>query len=98
MTKTIDLSATERDAAGKGAARKARKAGLVPAVIYGQGKAPISISVEFNTLLKYLNKGGFKQAEINLDVAGTVHKVKSQDIQLHPVKHVPIHVDFLRVA
>ena len=98
MTKVIDLDAQKRDAAGKGAARKARQNNLVPAVIYGNKQAPISIAVEFNTVVKYLNQGGFKQAEINIAVDGKTEKVKVQALQLHPVKHMPHHIDFLRIA
>ena len=97
MSKTIELTAEKRDGAGKGAARKARKANLVPAVIYGQKKDAENINVCFNLLLKLLNQGGFKQAEILLTVDGKTQKVKSQALQLHPVRNVPIHVDFLRI-
>lgn len=98
MTKVIDLDAQKRDAAGKGAARKARKDNLVPAVIYGNKQDPISIAIPLNLVVKYLDQGGFKQAEVNISVDGKVEKVKVQALQLHPVRHMPHHIDFLRVA
>lgn len=98
MTKVVDLDAEKRDAAGKGAARKARQNNLVPAVIYGNKQDPISISIPMNIVVKHLDKGGFKQAEINITVDGKVEKVKVQAMQLHPVRHMPHHIDFIRVA
>lgn len=99
MTKVIELNAEIRDAAGKGAARKIRNNNRIPAVVYGQHKTPTVISLCFNEVLKYLNQGGFKQADIHILVDGkTIENAKFQAIQLHPVKNMPHHIDFVRIA
>ena len=99
MTTIIELKAQKRVVAGKGAARKTRKDNQIPAVIYGQKQPAVAISLCFNEVLKYLNKGGFKQAEIHIQFEdNSVEKVAFKDMQLHPVKHMPHHIDFMRVA
>lgn len=99
MTKIIELKAQKRVVAGKGAARKTRDNNLVPAVIYGNKQPAVAISLCFNEVLKHLNKGGFKQAEIHLQFDdNTSEKVSFKDMQLHPVKHMPHHIDFVRAA
>lgn len=99
MTKQVEVQAKKRDVAGKGAARKDRKNNLIPAVIYGQKKSPVSITLCFNEILKQLNLGGFKQADITINIEGVgTEKVKFKEMQLHPVKHIPQHIDFIRAA
>ncbi|MGB0902254.1 MAG: 50S ribosomal protein L25, partial [Halocynthiibacter sp.] len=65
-----DLIATERTGTGKGAARQARRDGLVPGVVYGGGEEPIAINVPFNDLLKRLKQGRFLSTLFNLKVEG----------------------------
>jgi len=98
MSDVIELSAQTRDRVGKGSARAARRAGLVPAVIYGDKKDPVSITLEERVMLKQLHQPGFFSTLIDLDVDGKKHRVLARDVQLHPVTDRPLHVDFLRVS
>lgn len=98
MAETKVLSAQARDGVGKGAARELRRQGLVPAVIYGDKKAPVTIALAYKDAYKYIYAGGFLSHIIELDVDGTKHRVIPRDYQLDPVKDFPIHIDFLRVS
>jgi len=92
------LKAQAREGVGKGAAREVRRQGRVPAVIYGDKKPPVTVSVEFKDALKFIYAGGFKSHILDLDVDGTVHQVIPRDYQLDVVKDQPVHIDFLRVS
>lgn len=92
------LKAQAREGVGKGAARELRRQGLVPAVIYGDKKEPVTISLAYKDVYKAIYSGGFLSHTIDLDVDGTTHKVIPRDYQLDPVKDFPIHVDFLRIG
>lgn len=98
MATIISMSAEARDRAGKGAARATRRDGRVPAVIYGDKKDPILVSVAPKELIKELNKAGFFNHLIDLKLGGDSHLVLARDVQLDPVTDRPIHVDFLRVG
>ncbi|SFV29698.1 large subunit ribosomal protein L25 [Devosia crocina] len=98
MAETKVLKAQARDGVGKGAAREARRQGLVPAVIYGDKKPPVTVSVAYKDALKAIYAGGFKSHVLDLDVDGTIHKVIPRDYQLDVVMDQPIHIDFLRVS
>ncbi len=97
-TETIELEAAPRDRVGKGAARQTRRAGRVPAVIYGDKKEPLTISLDDNEVWKLYLKGQFMARVFKLKVAGDEHLVVSRDLQLDPVKDTPVHIDFLRVG
>jgi len=92
------LKAQAREGVGKGAARELRRQGLVPAVIYGDKKSPVTISIAYKDAMKFIYAGGFLSHVIDLDVDGTVHSVIPRDYQLDPVKDFALHVDFFRVA
>ena len=98
MAATKVLKAQAREGVGKGAARELRRQGLVPAVIYGDKKAPVTIAIPYKDAHKQIYAGGFLSHIIELDVDGTKHSVIPRDYQLDPVKDFPIHVDFLRVG
>jgi large subunit ribosomal protein L25 len=97
--KAEQIKAVKREKAGKGASRAIRLKGLVPAVIYGDKKAPEMISIEEKVMVAEMGKKGLwtRQYEIAVD-DGTKHLVLCQDIQKHPVSSRPIHVDFLRIS
>ncbi|WP_193172741.1 50S ribosomal protein L25/general stress protein Ctc [Nisaea nitritireducens] len=98
MSDVIALSAQTRDRVGKGSARAARRAGLIPAVIYGDKKDPVSVTLNERALTKLLHQSGFFSTLIDLEVDGKKHSVLARDVQLHPVTDRPEHVDFLRVS
>ncbi|SDZ92564.1 50S ribosomal protein L25/general stress protein Ctc [Rubrimonas cliftonensis] len=98
MGATTTLEATAREGTGKGAARTARRNGLVPGVIYGGGEAPQPINVKFNELLKLLKKGKFLSSLHNVVVDGKDNRVICRAVQRDVVKDMPTHVDFQRLS
>ena len=98
MANTISLAAVARERAGKGAARQTRRAGRVPAVIYGNKQAPVMISLEEKQLLKQVRALGFFSHVFEIDVAGNKEQVLARDLQKDPVTDFPIHVDFMRFS
>ncbi|MBU1213116.1 MAG: 50S ribosomal protein L25/general stress protein Ctc [Alphaproteobacteria bacterium] len=97
-TETFELEAVARERVGKGAARQVRREGRVPAVIYGGKQEPESISLNYNDVWRMYIKGQFMAKVITLKVDGKEHLVVSRDVQVHPVKDTPVHIDFLRIA
>ncbi len=95
---TIDIKAEARSQVGKGSARAARRAGLVPAVIYGNKQSAIPITLNANQWRQLMHKPGIFSQLINIDVNDEKHFVLARDIQQHPVSEEAEHVDFLRVT
>jgi large subunit ribosomal protein L25 len=98
MSETLKLSAEMRERAGKGASRAVRLTGRVPAVIYGNKLAPVTIHVEEKALVRHLHTGHFMNSVVELELDGTVERTLPRDVQFHPVSDRPIHVDFYRLA
>jgi large subunit ribosomal protein L25 len=98
ISMSVELKASVRDRVGKGAARELRRQGLVPAVIYGDKKAPLSIAVSYKDTFRKIHDGGFLSHVIEIDVDGEKHRVIPKDYQLEPVRDFLVHVDFLRVG
>jgi large subunit ribosomal protein L25 len=98
MATVKELKATARPAVGKGAARAERRAGRVPAVIYGDNKPPVTISLEDRELRLRILAGRFLTTVVDLDLDGTKHRVIPRDFHLDPVRDFPVHVDFLRLG
>ena len=98
MAEIVALGAEKRTQAGKGSARAARRAGLVPAVIYGDRKTPVSVTLDSNTFRKLIAQSGIFRQILALKVEGESTNVLTRDIQFHPVTDIPLHVDFLRVS
>jgi large subunit ribosomal protein L25 len=98
MSDITTISASERERVGKGSARAARRAGLVPAVIYGDKKDPVGITMESREITKIVHQPGIFGRLLDIDVAGTKSTVLTRDIQFHPVSDKIMHMDFLRVS
>ncbi len=99
MAKEIpDLVAQARAGTGKGAARAARRAGMVPGVVYGGDVDPLAVQIPFNELLKKLKAGKFKSTLWNLKVEGQDDvRVICRDVQRDVVKDLPTHFDLMRL-
>ena len=95
---TIDIKAEARSQVGKGSARAARRAGLVPAVIYGNKENAVSVTLDANQWRQLMHKPGIFSQLININVNNETHFVLPRDIQQHPVSEEAMHVDFLRVT
>lgn len=98
MSDTYVLVAEARERVGKGSARAIRREGKVPAVIYGDNKEPISITLPRKEVTMTLHAGGFMTTVGEIEIDGKKHKVLAKDYQLDPVKDFLIHVDFLRIS
>ena len=98
MVKIIEMNAVKREKAGKGASRAVRRTGFIPAVIYGDKKDPVMISVEEKVLTGMLKKAGFWTHQIEISVDGEKTRTLCQDIQFHRLTDRPIHADFLRIS
>ncbi|MQY43696.1 50S ribosomal protein L25/general stress protein Ctc [Epibacterium sp. SM1969] len=93
-----DLVAQARAGTGKGAARAARRAGMVPGVVYGGDVDPLAVQIPFNELLKKLKAGKFKSTLWNLKVEGQDDvRVICRDVQRDVVKDLPTHFDLMRL-
>ena len=98
MAQPHQLNAKIRERAGKGAARATRRAGRVPAVIYGNKQEPVLISVDPVDLMKELQQPGFFSHVYEIAVGGETYKVLARDLQTHPINDLPTHVDFMRFS
>lgn len=93
-----DLTAELRTGTGKGAARQARRDGMVPGVVYGGGEDPIAINIPFNVLFKRLKQGRFLSTLFNLKVEGQDDvRVICRNVQRDVVKDLPTHLDLMRL-
>ena len=98
MSENTLISADLRNRVGKGSARAARRAGKIPAVIYGDKKQPISIEMEARIMRKIINEPGIFSRLLDINVDNGKHTVLMRDIHFHPVTDDPMHFDFLRVS
>src|SRR5262245_63985111 len=97
------LEATTRDSFGKNEARRTRRDGKVPAVVYGgagdgSGPTAVPIAVEPKALLRILHSESGANTLISLKLAGSDTKVLVKEFQLDPLTHQVLHADFYRVA
>ena len=98
MSESFDVNAQPRHDAGKGASRRLRRLGLVPAVVYGGRRDPEMISLVHNELVQNLENEAFYSHILDLKVADKVDKVVIKDLQRHPARPFILHVDFQRVS
>ena len=93
-----DLHALVRTGTGKGAARQARREGLVPGIVYGGGVDPLPVNIPYNMLFKKLKEGRFLSTLFNLKVDGQDDvRVICRGVQRDVVRDLPTHVDFMRL-
>ncbi|MGF1529662.1 MAG: 50S ribosomal protein L25/general stress protein Ctc [Candidatus Competibacterales bacterium] len=97
VSQSYSLNAWPRDEVGKGASRRLRRRGLVPAVIYGGDKPPQSITIEQREIVRNLKEEGFYSHVIELQLDGQVESVILRDLQRHPFKPLVDHADFQRI-
>ncbi len=94
---SLELNATLREDMGKGASRRLRHANLLPAIIYGAGKDPVSITLLQKDVQHKLPDEHFYSQVMSLVVEGKAEDVLLRDIQHHPYKQEVMHMDFIRV-
>jgi large subunit ribosomal protein L25 len=97
MATIHEITAERRADQGKGASRRLRRAGMVPAVVYGAGQAAENIQFDHLRLSLAAKNDWFSSAILDLLVDGNRQKVLLRDLQKHPVKPQLLHLDFLRI-
>ena len=98
MANVVTIEAEVRARAGKGAARATRRAGMVPAVIYGAHQAPSLVALEPRAVLRELQRPGWQSRLYEIKTNGDATRALIRDVQFHPVSDAPQHVDFQRLA
>lgn len=98
MENLFEVQAELRTDQGKGASRRLRHAGKVPAIMYGGEDTPVSLTLDHNKFLRHLSEEAFYAHILTLVVDGKKNKVVLKDLQRHPASDVRImHADFLRI-
>ena len=99
MADTTTITAEIREDVGKGASRRLRQAGKVPAIIYGGHKDPISLTVQQEELLHASSNESFFASILEIKVGkDRTQQAVVRDLHRHPYKPVIMHIDFLRVS
>lgn len=98
MSEISVFTAESRAVSGKGGARATRRAGRVPAVIYGNHQDPQTVSVEPIELGRALERADFYISQFDVEIGDQTERVMAREVQFHPVTDRPMHVDFLRVT
>ena len=97
MSEQVNLNATSRDVEGKSSSRQLRRAGSVPAVIYGGEKDPIRISILEKDIAKAAEIPGFATQILNINISGEEQNVILKELQRHPATQRVLHADLQRV-
>ncbi|MPS27623.1 50S ribosomal protein L25/general stress protein Ctc [Pigmentiphaga sp.] len=94
----MQFNATSRSVQGSSASRRLRRAGRVPAIVYGGDAAPLSIELDHNEVYHALRKEEFHSSILSMQLEGKASQVLLRAVQWHPYKQQVLHVDFQRVA
>jgi len=97
MKKSFTVGADSRNDQGKGASRRLRRAGKVPAILYGGKGEPKNVTLDQRNLLTMVDNERFYSSVITLQLDGQDHQAIVKDIQMHPAKNLVLHVDLQRV-
>jgi len=98
MAKGFELVAELRDAAGQGASRRLRRAGYVPAILYGGGEKPLALSLDHNELLRNIEQEAFLSSVLMLKMNGGEQPAIVKDVHVHPAKRRVLHLDLQRIV
>ena len=98
MAEKFDLIAENREDNGKGASRRLRREGRVPAIIYGAGRPPRSLSFDHNKVLRQLENESFYSSVLNIKVGEKSQAAIVKDIQRHPARPIVMHIDLQRIV
>jgi large subunit ribosomal protein L25 len=98
MTVISKIEAEIREAKGKGAARSLRRAGRVPAIIYGNKEKEVLLSFDSKEITKYASKAGFYSRLIDIQIGKNSYRAIPYDVQLHPVTDQIEHIDFMHIG
>ena len=98
MAEEFDLVADIREDQGKGASRRLRREGKVPAIIYGAGRPPRALVFDHNKVLRQLENESFYSSVLNVKVGEKSQAAILKDLQRHPAKNVIMHIDLQRIV
>ena len=98
MANVVTIEAEVRARSGKGAARATRRAGKVPAVIYGGKQEPNLISLDPRVVIRELHRAGWQSRLYEIAAGGEPVRALIRGVQFHPVSDAPEHVDFQRLV
>jgi large subunit ribosomal protein L25 len=97
-TETFNVKAAGRDSRGKNEARRLRKSGSIPAVVYGASKAPVSVAVDPKLIFRILKSDSGHNTIFDLELEGENTKAMIVDWQTEPIKGSILHIDLKRIA
>jgi large subunit ribosomal protein L25 len=98
MAEDFDLVAEIREDSGKGASRRLRREGKVPAIIYGAGRPPRALTFDHNRVIQQLENESFYSSILNIKVGDKSQAAIVKDIQRHPARPFIMHMDFQRIV
>ena len=98
MAEEFNLIAEIREDSGKGASRRLRREGKVPAIIYGAGRPPRSLTFDHNKVLKQLESESFYSSVLSIKVGEKSQAAILKDLQRHPAKNLILHMDLQRIV
>ena len=98
MSDKFDLIAELREDQGKGASRRLRLKGKVPAIIYGAGRPPRALVFDQNKVMLKLENESFYSSILNIKVNDKSQAAILKDLQRHPAKQMIMHMDFQRIV
>ncbi|WP_045769663.1 50S ribosomal protein L25/general stress protein Ctc [Xanthomonas albilineans] len=97
MATTHEIKVQRREVEGKGASRRLRRDGVIPAIVYGGDLKPVNIQLDHNEVWLASQNDWFYSSILSLSLNGDVQKVLLRDMQRHPYKQLIMHIDFQRV-
>jgi large subunit ribosomal protein L25 len=98
MVVSFELNAEVRSGTGKGASRRLRRAGKVPAILYGGGEPPLGLELDHDPVMHSLENEAFYSHILNVNIAGRTVRAVLKDLQRHPYKPVIMHMDLQRIS
>ena len=93
----LTIAVQKREKTGKGANRRARSGGLIPAVVYGGGKESVSIEIDRKSMLDLMKKAGSENPIYLLKLGDSQRHAMIREVQTHPISRQVVHIDFQRV-
>ena len=97
MSEQVNLNAENREVEGKSSSRQLRRAGSVPAVVYGGKEEPLRISILEKDIAKASEIPGFATQILSISISGKEQNVIVKEIQRHPATQRVLHADLMRV-
>jgi large subunit ribosomal protein L25 len=97
-TEKFNVKAGGRDSRGKNEARRLRKSGSIPAIVYGASKAPVAVSVDPKQMFRILKSDSGHNTIFDLEMSGENTKAMIVDWQTEPIKGALLHIDLKRIA